>query len=129
MGLTKRTIPCECNDTPTLEEQVQEIMRCFDFEHVHMMMEWQYSRVEYDDDGNHIEYHQWKMYNPDDGFCMVPTVNELKKDAERLLNSVVRFAKANPRSRFYMTATGPFKVTYRYGIIELECIFESWSCD
>ena len=59
----------------------------------------------------------------------VPTVEELKKDAERLLKSAIRFHKANPRCRFYMTATGPFKVICRYGILELECVFESWSCD
>ena len=65
--------------------------------------------------------------NPD--HLKVPTVAELKKDAERLLKSAMRFAKANRRCKFYMTATGPFKASYRYGIIELECIFTSWSCD
>ena len=67
------------------------------------------------------------LFNPD--HLKVPTVAELKKDAERLLKSVIRFAKVNRRCKFYMTATGPFKVSYRYGIIELECIFTSWSCD
>ena len=67
------------------------------------------------------------LFNPD--HLKVPTVVELKKDAERLLKSVIRFAKANRRCKFYMTATGPFKASYRYGIIELECIFTSWSCD
>ena len=67
------------------------------------------------------------LFNPD--HFKVPTVAELKKDAERLLKSAMRFAKANRRCKFYMTATGPFKASYRYGIIELECIFTSWSCD
>ena len=67
------------------------------------------------------------LFNPDR--FKVPTVAELKKDAENLLKSVIRFAKVNRRCKFYMTATGPFKASYRYGIIELECIFTSWSCD
>lgn len=133
MSLVKRKIKCNntlvFNDTPPLEKQFQEIMECFDFRHVHMLMEWDKARVEYDDDGNHIEYHQWKMFNSEDGFCTVPTVDELKKDAERLLKEVIRLAKANPRCKFHMIGTGPFKAYYRYGIIELDCVFTDWSCD
>jgi hypothetical protein len=105
-----------------------------------MMMNWEYARVDYNDEGEPISFHKWKtlniseegidmndLFNPD--HLKVPTVAELKKDAERLLKSAMRFAKANRRCRFYMTATGPFKVTYRYGVLELECIFTSWSCD
>ena len=104
------------------------------------MMNWEYARVDYDDEGELVGFHKWKTLNiPEEGINMndlfnpdhlkVPTVAELKKDAERLLKSAIRFAKANRRSKFYMTATGPFKVTYRYGVLELECIFTSWSCD
>lgn len=128
----KRIIECNCNDdVPPLAEQFQDIMNNFDFKHVRMMMEWDKSRVIYDDDGNHMDYEQWKTLQGsyEDYNLKVPTILELRKDAERLLQSVMRFAKANPRSRFYMTATGPFKATYRYGVIELECIFTSWSCD
>ncbi len=141
MARTKRIIKCNCDDDiPSLEEQFQDIMDNFDFYHVQMMMNWEYARVDYDDEGNPISFHKWKTINiPEEGISMndlfnpdhlkVPTVAELKKDAERLLKSAMRFAKANRRCKFYMTATGPFKVTYRYGIIELECIFTSWSCD
>jgi hypothetical protein len=112
----------------------------FDFKHVQMMMDWEYSRAEYNDEGECVSFHKWETLNiPEGGIDMndlfnpdhlkVPTVAELKKDAERLLKSAMRFAKANRRCRFYMTATGPFKVTYRYGVLELECIFSSWSCD
>lgn len=124
MGLTKRITPCECDDTPSLEQQFQEIMEYFDFSHVHMMMEWEYSRVDYDDDGNHLGYHQWKTYNGN-----VPTIPELKKDAEKLLKEIIKLAKVNPRYRFLSVSTGAFKASYRYGIIELECVFENWSCD
>ena len=141
MARTKRIIKCNCeDDIPSLEEQFQDIMDNFDFYHVQMMMNWEYARADYDDEGNPISFHKWKtlniseegidmndLFNPD--HLKVPTVAELKKDAERLLKSVIRFAKVNRRCKFYMTATGPFKVSYRYGIIELECIFTSWSCD
>ena len=142
MARTKKIIKCNCEDSdiPSLEEQFQDIMDNFDFHHVQMMMNWEYARVDYDDEGNPISFHKWKTLNiPEEGISMndlfnpnhlkVPTVAELKKDAEKLLKSAMRFAKANRRCKFYMTATGPFKVTYRYGIIELECVFTSWSCD
>ena len=130
---------CNCDDDiPSIEEQFNDIMKNFDFKHVHMMMSWDKSRVDYDDDGNHINYRQWKTFQGstesiedlfDPANHKVPTIEELKKDAEKLLKSAIRFHKVNPRCRFYMTATGPFKVTCRYGILELECIFASWSCD
>lgn len=138
--MKKRVIyKCNCeDDTPSIEEQFNDIMENFDFKHVHMMMSWDKSRVDYDDDGNHTGYHQWKTFQGptesieelfDPANHRVPTIVELKKDAERLLKSAIRFHKANPRCKFYMTATGPFKVTCRYGILELECVFASWSCD
>ena len=141
MARTKKIIKCDCDDDiPSLEEQFQDIMDNFDFKHVQIMMNWEYSRADYNDEGECIGFHKWKTLNiPEEGIDMndlfnpdhlkVPTVAELKKDAERLLKSVIRFAKVNRRCKFYMTGTGPFKVTYRYGIIELECIFTSWSCD
>ena len=142
MARTKRIINCNCedNDIPSLEEQFQDIMNNFDFKHVNMMMNWEYARAEYNDEGKPVSFHKWKTINiPEEGINMndlfnpdrfkVPTLAELKKDAERLLKSVIRFAKVNRRCKFYMTATGPFKASYRYGIIELECIFTSWSCD
>ena len=141
MALEKRITKCNCDeDIPSLEEQFQDIMDNFDFKHVNIMMNWEYARADYNDEGKCVGFHKWKtlnipkeginingLFNPD--HLKVPTVAELKKDAERLLKSAMRFAKANRRCKFYMTATGPFKVTYRYGIIELECIFTSWSCD
>ena len=123
---------CDCEgDIPPIEEQFNDIMENFDFKHVHMMMNWDKARVIYDDDGNHTDYEQWKTLqgNYENYTLRVPTILELRKDAERLLKSAIKFQKANPRNRFYMTATGPFKVTCRYGILELECIFASWSCD
>ena len=141
MARTKKIIKCDCeDDIPSLEEQFQDIMDNFDFKHVQMMMDWEYSRADYNDEGKCVGFHKWTtLHIPEEGISMddlfnpdhlkVPTVAELKKDAERLLKSAMRFAKANRRCKFYMTATCPFKASYRYGIIELECIFTSWSCD
>ena len=136
----KVKVECNCQDIPSLEEQYQDIMTNFDFKHVHMMMNWNQARVEYDDNFEHLSYHPWTVFRkPCDNFTIedvfdpknnkIPTIDELKKDANQLLKQTIRFAKANPRSKFYMTAIGPFKATYRYGVIELECVFESWSCD
>lgn len=141
MARTKKIINCNCDDDiPSLEEQFQDIMDNFDFKHVNMMMNWEYARADYNDEGECVGFHKWQTFHkPKEDFDVadmfdpanlrVPTVAELKKNAENLLKSVIRFAKVNRRCKFYMTATGPFKVTYRYGIIELECIFTSWSCD
>ena len=141
MARTKKIIKCNCDDDiPSLEEQFQDIIDNFDFKHVNMMMNWEYARADYNDEGECVGFHKWQTFHkPKEDFDVVdifdpanlrvPTVTELKKDAENLLKSAMRFAKANRRCKFYMTATGPFKVTYRYGIIELECIFTSWSCD
>ena len=141
MARTKRIIECNCDDDiPSLEEQFQDIMNNFDFKHVNMMMNWEYARADYNDEGECVGFHKWQTFHkPKEDFDIadifdpdnlrVPTVAELKKNAENLLKSVIRFAKVNRRCKFYMTATGPFKASYRYGIIELECIFTSWSCD
>lgn len=130
--IMKKRVIYKCNcDNPSIEEQFNYIMKNFDFKHVQMMMNWDKARVIYDDDGNHTDYEQWKTLqgNYENFTLKVPTILELRKDAEKLLKSAMAFQKANPRNRFYMTATGPFKVTCRYGILELECIFTSWSCD
>ena len=141
MARTKKIIKCDCeDDIPSLEEQFQDIMDNFDFKHVNMMMNWEYARADYNDEGECVGFHKWQTFHkPKEDFDVVdifdpanlrvPTVAELKKDAENLLKSAMRFAKANRRSKFYITATGPFKVTYRYGVLELEYIFTSWSCD
>ena len=141
MARTKKIIKCDCeDDIPSLEEQFQDIMDNFDFKHVNMMMNWEYARADYNDEGECVGFHKWQTFHkPKEDFDVadifdpanlrVPTVAELKKNAENLLKSVIRFAKVNRRCKFYMTATGPFKASYRYGIIELECIFTSWSCD
>ena len=73
MARTKKIIKCNCEDSdiPSLEEQFQDIMDNFDFHHVQMMMNWEYARVDYDDEGNPISFHKWKTLNiPEEGIDM-----------------------------------------------------------
>jgi hypothetical protein len=114
-------------DYLSLEKQYQNIMDCFDFLHVQQMMNWEKARVNYDDYLNHMSYSQWKIYI--NGAFKIPSIEELRHEASKLLKSAIDFAKRNPKTDFYSTGTGPFKVIYRYGILELSCDFESWSCD
>lgn len=137
MSRKKKIVKCNCDpDIPSLKEQYEDIMNNFDFKHVQMMMSWDKARVEYDFDGNHVEYKPWEMYhknakgsmfNPK--FMYVPDELELRLQASEYLLKLIEYIEKHPRERYYCTATGPFKYTYRWGIIELECIFHSWSCD
>lgn len=116
---------------PSLEWQFDNIMENFDFKHVYMMMCWDKARVDYDDEGNHVDYSQWKMcnLNSSNNDLSLPSITDLKTMASKMLKEVIRFSKNNSKSKFYCTGTGPFKAIYRYGILELECVFENWSYD
>lgn len=127
MTRIKNIKDCNCDDIPSLDEQYKSIMENFDFLHVQQMMTWEKARVEYDEDFNHMRYDQWKMMVGRD--FKVPTVKELRDLASKQLKSAIDFAKKNPRNKFYMTGSGPFKTICRYGVLELTCDFESWSCD
>jgi hypothetical protein len=64
MARTKRIIKCDCeDDIPSLEEQFQDIMDNFDFKHVQMMMDWEYSRADYNDEGKCIGFHKWQTFH------------------------------------------------------------------
>lgn len=128
MVKTKNVTKCSCeDDIPSLQEQLEGIMKNFDFLHVQQMMNWEKALVDHDDDGNHTDYHQWRVMLEKD--FKIPTVEELKQMAYRHLKSAIAFAERNPRNKFYMTGSGPFMVMFRYGILQLVCDFESWSCD
>ena len=63
MARTKRIIECNCDDDiPSLEEQFQDIMNNFDFKHVNMMMNWEYARADYNDEGKCIGFHKWQTF-------------------------------------------------------------------
>lgn len=137
MSRKKKIVKCNCDpDIPSLKEQYEDIMNNFDFKHVQMMMSWDKARVEYDFDGNHIEYKPWETYHKnakgsifEPKFLYVPSEQELRLQASEYLLKLIEYVEKHPREKYHYTATGPFKYTYRYGIIELECIFHSWSCD
>ena len=115
------------NKEPSLQKQYEEIMEYFDFLHVQQMMHWEKALVTYDDDGNHQNYHQWMMWIGNE--LKIPSIEELRAIASKLLKSTIRFAELNPKSEFYMEGTGPFRAMYRYGALELLCDFKSWSND
>ena len=125
----RKKVSCNCDwNIPSIEDQFEDIMKNFDFIHVQSMMNWNRSRVNYDDDGNITSSHKWEMWNPKSKEYKVPSVEELKGLAEDLLKDVINYVNKQHRVSYYQIATGPFKVIYHYKILTLECIFESWGC-
>lgn len=125
----RKKVSCNCDwDIPSIEDQFEDIMKNFDFIHVQLMMNWNGARVNYGDEGNIASTHKWEMLNPKSKEYKVPSVEELKELAEDLLKDVINYVNKQHRVSYYQIATGPFKVTYHYKILTLECIFESWDC-
>lgn len=121
---------CNCRDVPPpLEKQLEYIMENFDFDHVHEMMKWSKARREYDENGKVVDEKPWYVVNHKTKWMEIPDVDELKHMAKEQLNSAIEFHKNNPRNPFWSTHCGPFKTEYRWGILELMCIFEDWSYD
>ena len=115
-------------DLPSLEKQKADILECFNFNLVAMVM-CSACRAVYNDDGVATgEYHQWRTYNLNKGTVRQPTAEELKQDADSLLTDVIKGYRRDG-GPFYYIGCGGFKATCRYGILELEFILESWSWD
>ena len=110
------------NKLPSLTDQYVEIMNEFNFKRVHEFMNWPESSWSYNDDGSY-EKNQWEMITKD-GSYRVPSEYDLRLLASKLLLEVMR-----SKEKCHSIRTGPFKVTKRYGILELECIIEHWSYD
>lgn len=115
------------DDSPPLNIQYENIMKNFDFDRVHEFMNWEKSKRDYDDEGNCIDKSSWKMFVAPNMY-KIPDIGELRKCASRLLKNVMNM-KENNKAPVISIATGPFKAIYRYGILELDCIIESWSDD
>ena len=107
---------------PSLENQYKDIMENFDFHLVYTYMNWARSRRDYDDNGEVIAEHSWKIFINNE--FKVPTIAELKACAESLLKNVISQYKKT--DNFYSIHSGPFKASIHYGVLELECIIESW---
>lgn len=112
------------DDIPPLNDQLNEIMSNFDFNRVATFMSWEKSHRIYDDEGNCIREEPWKVVGKT---YAVPTEVELKNLAKSLLDQVIE--RYEPEKQFVYVGTGPFKVICRYGILELMCVIEYWSCD
>lgn len=104
-------------------QQIEEIMECFDFEAVRLVMLCPY-KPEYDDDGNVISRHSWKMLLSGNRFD-TPTVAELRDIAFKYLMRASHF----PDEEYHYVASGPFKASNRYGTLELEFVYNNWSYD
>lgn len=115
-------------DLPSLEKQKADILKCFNFDLVAMVMN-SACRAIYDDDGIPTgEYRQWQTYNKDKGILTQPTAKELKQDADKLLTDVIKDYHKFHNPLHYI-GCGGFKAICRYGVLELEFVLESWSWD
>ena len=115
-------------DLPSLEKQKEDILKCFNFDLVAMVMN-SACRAVYDDEGIPTgEYYQWQIYNTDKGTLIQPTVEDLKQNADILLTDVIKNYRKNGGPLNYI-GCGGFKACCRYGVLELEFVLESWSWD
>ena len=119
-------------DCKPLEEQKRDILENFNFALVASIMatpcrpvyKWDVvDNPKTEDFDLIVGYEPWKMYIRTDKY-KIPNAGELRFIANRLLNDVIKYAKSG--GNYHSIATGPFKVTYRYGILELDFIMESW---
>lgn len=111
---------------PSLVDQYAEIMENFNFKRVAEFMAWNESRWSYNDDGSY-EKGQWMVVDrkvENKWVYKIPTEHDLRLMASDLLRRVMDY-----KDNVSYIASGPFKATKRYGILELECIIEQWSYD
>lgn len=95
-----------------LQEKIDNIMDCFDFNKVHDIME-------------HLNW-TWATTR-----CEVPDIIDLKHCARKLLNDVVdqyinNRMYGDDQSHVFGKSTGGFKAELYYEILELSFILESW---
>ena len=111
-------------DVSSLNAQIDDIMKNFDFDKVLEYMSWDKSYRRYDDDGKCVGKSPWKIFiHP--GEYRVPSISDLKTLAKDLLTQVIENYK-NSKSTFVFVATGPFKAVCRYGRLELIGVIEYW---
>ena len=93
-------------DVPSLENQYRDILNNFDFKTVAMIMSMP-CRPVYEDD-NYDKIIGYKRLN----ICSKHVMK-----------------RAREGDTLYWSSCGPFKVTYRFGILELNFVMETWSWD
>lgn len=113
-------------DVPSLENQYRDILDNFDFKTVAMIMSMPCRPVYGNNDYNKIiGYTPWKMWSKQG--MKLYNESELRFMASNMLRKVMKQAKEG--DTLYWSACGPFKVIYRFGILELNFVLETWSWD
>lgn len=109
-------------DVPSLENQYRDILDNFDFKTVAMIMSMPCRPVYGNDDYNKIiGYTPWKMWSKQG--MKLYNESELRFMASNMLREVMKQAKEG--DTLYWSACGPFKVIYRFGILELNFVLET----
>lgn len=119
---------CIDPDIPSLEKQKAEILECFNFKLMAMVMNSACRAIYNEDCDSTDTYETWKTYNIKQKKLTQPTAEELKEDADRLLSDVIKDYRKGGSPMTYICCGG-FKAICRFGILELEFIVESWSWD
>ena len=110
-----------------LEKQKMDILKNFRFEQVAVIMASPCLPIyknEEDDRPEIIRFEPWKILT--EYGLRVPSIYDLYRCAEGLLDDVIKEVHKNPKSNYQGMASGPFKVTYLYGNLTLDFVVESW---
>lgn len=110
-------------DVLSLEKQRADILSNFDFKTTAMIMASPCRPIWDDNYENILGYEPWTMWDGD--IQRVYNEGELRQLAKSLLDEVIKVSDGNITT----IATGPFKAIYRYGILELDFVMETWSLD
>lgn len=110
----------------SLREQKQEILENFCFEQVAMIMSMPCMPVMGDYYTGIIGYKPWNILIDKD--YKIPKVSDLRNLASHLLDDIINKVESF-KEDYYSIYTGPFKVIYRYGFLELDFIVESWDTE
>ena len=111
----------------SLEDQKRDILSNFCFEQVAVIMASPCLPIyenEEEDKPEIIGYEPWKILTKYG--LRVPSIYDLYRCAEELLDNVIKEVNKNPKSNYQGIATGPFKVTYLNGNLTLDFVVESW---
>lgn len=111
------------SEIESLEKQRADILTNFDFKTTAMIMASPCKPIWDENYENIVGYEPWTMWCGDRK--KVFNEGELRQLAKRLLDDVIK----NNTGKINTIATGPFKAIYRFGILELDFVMESWSVD
>ena len=110
-----------------LEKQKMDILKNFRFEQVAVIMASPCLPIYKNEEDDRLEiigFEPWKILT--EYGLIVPSIYDLYRCAEGLLDDVIKEVHKNPKSNYQGMASGPFKVTYLYGNLTLDFVVESW---